>query len=538
MKVAPTLAVLALLVPAALVPAQAGSGVPGSYFTHTSALIGFTASFDYGIPGLATSIGVFSFSDGYGPSFYPGLGNVWLDTSSPVYGIIVQYPDATGNIHFDVPVPNDPGLFGAGPFYVNGFVADASLPPPQWSLTKTVSVSFDTQDGYRPVGNLAVARSMHTAVSLSSGPGDDETRVLFIGGGTGSIILPQPNNSLELYNPMKRAFEPGPNLLIPRAKCGAVRLQDGRVLIAGGVSTGGVVTETCGLYDPATNAITITGFMNFPRVGHAMTLLPSGEVLVTGGLSNWQNANTLFVQDLNTSQNSAEIYDPVAGTWSVLAQPMAVARTGHAQLLLSTGMVLVAGGVTGGAFTGLGIGGQGQVPVFTTSCQLFDPVARLFLTTGDLLVARGVFGASTLPDGDVIVTGGAVSGTNYSAAVATSRCERFDPNTNLWTETAPLPEAVCFHSQARSVFNGDAIIMGGFTGDLTSLASSSRAGRHDGTIYVPTLSLGSHALIPGSAGAPRGNLTITPLYDGYSYLVAGGSHTTAHFDTAWLVFER
>src|SRR4029078_10306481 len=57
-------------------------------------------------------------------------------------------------------------------------------------------------------------------------------------------------------------------------------------------------------------------------------LLANGKVLVEGGAA------------------TAELYDPVAGTWSLTGSP-AVARTDHTATLLPSGKVLVVGGRTG-----------------------------------------------------------------------------------------------------------------------------------------------------------------------------------------------
>src|SRR6266480_340416 len=62
----------------------------------------------------------------------------------------------------------------------------------------------------------------------------------------------------------------------------------------------------------------ITGSLATARNGHTATLLPNGKVLVAGG-----------------GNNSAELYDPVSGTWSATGS-FATARTFHtATLLLS-----------------------------------------------------------------------------------------------------------------------------------------------------------------------------------------------------------
>ena len=63
------------------------------------------------------------------------------------------------------------------------------------------------------------------------------------------------------------------------------------------------------------------------RAAHAATLLPSGKVLVAGG----------------DAFATAELYDPLTGTWSATGS-MSISRFGHTLTLLPTGKVLVAGG--------------------------------------------------------------------------------------------------------------------------------------------------------------------------------------------------
>src|SRR5690349_2912572 len=75
------------------------------------------------------------------------------------------------------------------------------------------------------------------------------------------------------------------------------------------------------------------------RFSHTATLLPSGKVLVAGGLGGarpyWAIA-------------SAELYDPATNSWSS-AGSMATARGSHTATLLPSGKVLVAGGSSSGA---------------------------------------------------------------------------------------------------------------------------------------------------------------------------------------------
>src|SRR5437867_5524656 len=115
----------------------------------------------------------------------------------------------------------------------------------------------------------------------------------------------------------------------------AVRLHDGRVLVAGGINA---MTRlaTAELFDPGTGAWSSVANMNFPRLGHAAVLLGDGRVLVIGGA----RSNNVVEPAVG---GSAEIFDPVAGTWA-LAGTLNVPRISHAAVVLQDGLVLVAGG--------------------------------------------------------------------------------------------------------------------------------------------------------------------------------------------------
>jgi hypothetical protein len=68
----------------------------------------------------------------------------------------------------------------------------------------------------------------------------------------------------------------------------ATRLQDGRVLVAGGYYASATVDRSyyhssAEIYDPVTRIWTLTGSMAAARASHTATLLPNGKVLVVGG---------------------------------------------------------------------------------------------------------------------------------------------------------------------------------------------------------------------------------------------------------------
>src|SRR6266567_1685026 len=62
----------------------------------------------------------------------------------------------------------------------------------------------------------------------------------------------------------------------------AVRLLDGRILVAGGRSDGRTGLATAELYDPNSGTWSATGSMTAGRFAHTTVLLSDGRVLVVG----------------------------------------------------------------------------------------------------------------------------------------------------------------------------------------------------------------------------------------------------------------
>jgi hypothetical protein len=115
----------------------------------------------------------------------------------------------------------------------------------------------------------------------------------------------------------------------------AVMYDEGKILYAGG----GRTTNTAEVIDLNQAAPTWqwTGSMALPRRHHNATLLPTGEVLVTGGTSG-----TSF-DDQTQAVHAAEVWSPTTGAWTTLASN-AITRTYHGTaLLLPDGRVLHAG---------------------------------------------------------------------------------------------------------------------------------------------------------------------------------------------------
>jgi hypothetical protein len=159
-----------------------------------------------------------------------------------------------------------------------------------------------------------------------------------------------------------------------RANSTATLLPDGQVLISGGFD-GASALSSCELYNPINGSWTTTGSLLRSRYNHTATLLPNGKVLVTGG-----------------RLSSTELYDPATGTWSTTGS-FGQAIFENTAILLPNGKVLVAGGFID------------NLPWQGT--QLYDAARGTWTTGVPLLAAHGALHTATLlPRGEVLLVGG------------------------------------------------------------------------------------------------------------------------------------
>ena len=111
-------------------------------------------------------------------------------------------------------------------------------------------------------------------------------------------------------------------MIEPRSGHTATLLADGRVLSAGGMRRNQDFYKSAELFDPATRKFRFTGDVNERRVGHLAVRLRSGRVLIAGG---WVGRGCT---------DSAEVYDPETGRFTLLASRMTTPRgDAHATLL-------------------------------------------------------------------------------------------------------------------------------------------------------------------------------------------------------------
>ena len=210
----------------------------------------------------------------------------------------------------------------------------------------------------------------------------------------------------------------------------ATLLQNGRILVAGGVDISNDTTNTAEIYNPLSNSWAEAPQMVYARVRHAATLLPNGRVLLTGGVGNGGHLRT------------AEVFDPLAGpsgAWTRVSN-MNGSRSRHTATLLLDGRVLVVGGEEG-----------------VSSAEIYDYREDQWYPVESLREGRGLHTATLLRDGRVLVAGGGRSGMRLDLT------EIFDPREEAWTLAGRLNQAR-FLFTATLLHDGRVLAVGGSPG--------------------------------------------------------------------------
>ena len=238
---------------------------------------------------------------------------------------------------------------------------------------------------------LAQARFYASVAPLPGGG------VLIAGGnGIGVICL----NSAEIYDSSTGKFTATGSMT--DAHCFAhttTVLQNGEVLITGGEDETGNLVNTADMYNPATGkfdcstlggADPTTGYclstLTDTRFLDTATLLKDGRVLIAGG-----NDGSIV--------NTAELFDPVAGTFGCSSLGGSNALTGFCNNTMTdsrenhTATLIVTGPNAGDVLIAGGLDAAGNV---LQTAELYSPTAGNFTATGNMTHARYLHTATQL----------------------------------------------------------------------------------------------------------------------------------------------
>jgi hypothetical protein len=259
--------------------------------------------------------------------------------------------------------------------------------------------------------------------------------VIVIGGGTshwGSSAMA----SVEIFDPAKGSWSAGTSMPGTRMGHTTTRLQDGKLLIAGGENKDSQgELDTLLVFDPTTNAWSAPAYkMTTRRDGHTATLLKNGKVLIAAGA------------DGTYYRSSMEIIDVTAGSAKELTAALDKGRLAHTAELLGDGRVLIVGGYCG------------------MSCQ--TPNDALYDPTTDTVTALSHFGdppafhaSAALLDGRAVITGGATDPDTVKAVSTTTTFML----ASGWTGQPGMAFARIRHT-STTLKDGTVVVVGGMTG--------------------------------------------------------------------------
>jgi hypothetical protein len=361
---------------------------------------------------------------------------------------------------------------------------------------KSAAASVTVRNGgFAPSGTMHVPRTGHTATLLNDGKvlivgGGDATAEIFdpesatfsftgppvegrlnatatllpdgkvlIAGGMGLTAGPDGFlpllNTAEIFDPAAGAFSSTGNLVQARRQHTATLLGDGRVLVAGGYADHICFTASAELFDPAAGMFSPTGGMHSERLGHTATMLASGEVLVTGG-SNGCAPDA--ADDPPWDPLFAELYEPHSGSFQG-AGDMSTTRIHHAAIRLTSGKVLVLGGIPP-------LQNLHEQPPHPSYAELYDREADAFSPIVGLTISPQRYTVTLMTSGMVLIVGG-----TDAAGASTTSVQLLDPSSAVLTPTGALGTARVGHT-ATLLQDGRVLITGGTDADGNTLATA------------------------------------------------------------------
>ena len=353
-------------------------------------------------------------------------------------------------------------------------------------LILTPAAQGQASGTFTATGSMNFPRRGHLAVLLNSG------QVLVVTGVAGATVFSDVYTA-ELYNPSNGKWTLTGSTSARHETGTATLLSNGEVLLVGG-GTGNFDSTRCSavaeLYDPKSGKWADTGSMNAARCSPAATLLPNGEVLVSGGGDSDGN-----------SLETAEVYNPVTGTWQETGS-LNTGRIGPLAELLGNGTVLVAGGnnVTGSS-SGICALNGGCKFTQLTSAEIFNPSQGRWATTGSMPATVGA--GSLLANGDVLKFFNSF----------------YTPATGTWTAAGAFPRFRSGDSTATLLGNG-LVLATGFLWNYYGTGDPPVA-----DAYLYNFSTNAYTST-GPMTIPRFEDTATLLQNGRVLIAGGQTHNS------------
>ncbi len=253
--------------------------------------------------------------------------------------------------------------------------------------------------------------------------------------GHGALGIP---NSI-LFDPATSSWEHNSPMGFARYYPTNVQLGDGSSLVLSGDDASGNLTRPVEQFNPANNTwSTLPSSANLP--GHwdnypRVFLLPSGQIFMAG------------------QTNETWLLDPSSAAWTDVGPTIQHARYGEGAVLFPDFVHVMV------------IGGQmlPELPSNTTEMiDLSQPVPSWQYST-PMNFARHDLNAIQLPDGSLLVVGGAAASTKYGNPV--KQAELYNPLTSSWSLLAAQQGSRGYHSVALLLPDATVLSAGSDSGD-------------------------------------------------------------------------
>jgi hypothetical protein len=362
---------------------------------------------------------------------------------------------------------------------------DSSSAPATVAPTSPPNSTATASDDAEPAGDSWIeAGTLHEGRSVTQLAILSETNeVMAVGADIACGLESEASDTTELYEMDAGTWKPGPRMPTGRHTPAVAALGD-RVLVTGGSNQEYVAKSGTVLYDPNARTWSPSGLLNTARIDPAISVMSGGRVLVAGGL-------LINLDQTGRAIDTAEIWDPGAGTWSQTAK-LSGPRYGPKAVTLDDGRVLVVGGLPAW-------GADDQ----RRSAELYDPSAGRWKAAGELAktpMMLATFGPTWI---SLVATSGGALAVYAPADGQALRAEWFDPDKMAWSPAGD-PDMSIGEGRAVAVTlrDGRVLVIGG---------DEARIFEPGGT-WTPARSI---------PDGPRNDASAVLLPDG-SVLVAGG----------------
>ncbi len=275
------------------------------------------------------------------------------------------------------------------------------------------------QNRFDTTGAMSTGRYAAPVVPLLDG------RVVIAGGQTSG---PSNLSGGEIFDPVSQTFTTVSNNMVNTRYMGVGSLlDDGRAMFISGAN-GATAYSTTTIFDPNTNTFSAGPNMSAAKYSAPVEKLYNGKLLVMGGCTAVDAASGACSSGY---LSSVELFDPATSTWTSTGN-MSVARSFAQSTLLPNGEVLIAGGSNGSTYH--------------SSTEIYNPVTGTWRKVPGMVQGRYLAAMAQISDTEVMVVGGADGTSDFSST------EIFDIVANTWRSNGNI------NSTNRGGFLADSFI--------------------------------------------------------------------------------